>query len=90
MAPEIRSKGGMLPGCREGVSPQGRTRASGDGRKVMSGYPSWHMLLCGDDAHTIGIRIVVGKVCKLCRVKSIRIAVSAVMDGLQRSTFTGA
>jgi hypothetical protein len=61
MAPEIRSKGGMLPGCREGVSPQGRTRASGDGRKVMSGYPSWHMLLCGDDAHTIGIRIVVGK-----------------------------
>ena len=37
-------------------------------RKVMSGYLSWHMLLCRDDAHTIGIRIVVGKVYNLCRV----------------------
>ena len=45
------------------------SRAKSNGRKVMFGYPSWHMLLCGDDAHTIGIRIVVGKVCKLCRVK---------------------
>src|SRR5215203_813986 len=80
----------MLPGCREGVSPQGRTHVSGDKRKVMFGYPSWHTLLCGDDAHTTGIWIVVGKVCKLCRVKSIRIAASAVMDGLQRPTLTWA
>ena len=43
--------------------------AKSNGRKAMFGYPSWHMLLCGDDAHTIGIRIEVGKVCKLCRVK---------------------
>ena len=56
-------------------------RVKSNGRKVMSGYPSWHMSLCGDDAHTIGIRIVVVKVCKLCRVKTIRIAASAVMDG---------
>ena len=35
------------------------SRAKSNRRKVMSGY----------DAHTIGIRIVVGKVCKLCRVK---------------------
>ena len=48
------------------------------------------MLLCGDDAHTIGIRIVVGKVCKLCRIKSIRIAASAVMDELKWPYLTGA
>jgi hypothetical protein len=39
MAPEIRSKGGMLPGCREGVSPQGRTHDKGDRRKAMTDYP---------------------------------------------------
>ena len=48
------------------------------------------MSLCGDDAHTIGIRIVVGKVCKLCRVKSIRIAASVVMDELKWPYLTGA
>ena len=66
------------------------SRAKSNGRKVMFGYPSWYMLLCGDDAHTIGIRIVVGKVCKLCRVKSIRIAASAVMDELKWPYLTGA
>jgi hypothetical protein len=40
MAPEIRSKGGMLPGCREGVSPQGRTLVKGDRRRTMTDYPS--------------------------------------------------
>lgn len=33
---------------------------------------------------------LVGKVCKLCRVKSIRIAVSAVMDELKWPYLTGA
>ena len=38
------------------------------------------MLLCRDDAHTIGIRILWGKCTTSAECKTIRIAVSAVMD----------
>ena len=38
------------------------------------------MLVCRDDAHTIGIRILWGKCTTSAECKTIRIAVSAVMD----------
>ena len=38
------------------------------------------MLLCRDDAHTIGILILWGKCTTSAECKTIRIAVSAVMD----------
>ena len=38
------------------------------------------MLLCRDDAHTIGIRILWGKCTTSAECKTIRIAVSSVMD----------
>jgi hypothetical protein len=50
-------------------------------RKALIGCLSWHRLLCGDDAHTISIRMVWVKCTTSAECKSIRIAVSAVMDG---------
>jgi hypothetical protein len=39
-----------------------------DKRKALIGYLSWHMMLCGGGAHTMSIRMIVGKVYNLCRV----------------------
>ena len=48
--------------------------------KTTIGCLSWHMLVCRDDAHTIGIRILWGKCTTSAECKTIRIAVSADMD----------
>jgi hypothetical protein len=39
-----------------------------DKRKALIGFLSWHMMLCEEDAHTMSIRMIVGKVYNLCRV----------------------
>jgi hypothetical protein len=39
-----------------------------DKRKALIGCLSWHMMLCGEDAHTMSTRMIVGKVYNLCRV----------------------
>jgi hypothetical protein len=39
-----------------------------DKRKALIGCLSWHMMLYGEDAHTMSIRMIVGKVYNLCRV----------------------
>jgi len=47
----------------------------------MVGYLSWHMLLCGEVAHTMSSRMVWVKCTTSAECKTIRIAASAVMDG---------
>jgi hypothetical protein len=44
------------------------SRTKVDKRKALIGCLSWHMMLCGEDAHTMSIRMIVGKVYNLCRV----------------------
>jgi hypothetical protein len=51
-----------------------------DKRKALIGCLSWHMLVCGEDAHTISIRMVWVKCTTSAECKSIRIAESSVMD----------
>jgi hypothetical protein len=52
-----------------------------DKRKALIGCLSWHRMLCGDDAHTMSIRMVWVKCTTSRECKSIRIAESLVMDG---------
>jgi hypothetical protein len=39
-----------------------------DKRKALIRFLSWHMMLCGEDAHTMSIPMIAGKVYNLCRV----------------------
>jgi hypothetical protein len=52
-----------------------------DKRKALIGCLSWHRMLCGDDAHTIGIQMVWVKHTTSAECKPIRIAKSLIMDG---------
>lgn len=52
-----------------------------DRRKAMTGCLSWRCWIRREDAHTISSRMVWGKCTTSAECKSIRIAVSAVMDG---------
>jgi hypothetical protein len=52
-----------------------------DKRKALIGCLSWHMLVCGEDAHTISSWMVWVKCTTSADCKSIRIAESSVMDG---------
>jgi hypothetical protein len=56
------------------------TRTKVDEWKVLIGCLSWHRMLCGDDAHTISIRMVWVKCTTSAECKPIRIAKSSVMD----------
>jgi hypothetical protein len=47
----------------------------------MIGCLSWYMLLCGEGAHTMSIRILWVKCTTSVECKPIRIAESSVMDG---------
>jgi hypothetical protein len=47
----------------------------------MIGCSSWHKMLCGDDAHTMSIRMVWVKCTTSAEWNSIWIAESSVMDG---------
>jgi hypothetical protein len=49
--------------------------------KTTTGFMSWHMLVCRDDAHTIGIQILWGKCTTYIECKTVRISTSVVMDG---------
>jgi hypothetical protein len=51
-----------------------------DKRKALIGCLLWHRMLYGDDAHTMGIRMVWVKCTTSAECKSIRIAESSVMD----------
>jgi hypothetical protein len=51
-----------------------------DKRKALIGCLSWHRLLCGEDAHTISIRMVWVKCTTSAECKSIWIGESSVMD----------
>jgi hypothetical protein len=44
------------------------SRTKVDERKALIGCLLWHMMLCGEDAHMMSIRMIVGKVYNLCRV----------------------
>jgi hypothetical protein len=44
------------------------SRTKVDKPKALIGCLSWHMMLCGEDAQTMSIRMIVGKVYNLCRV----------------------
>jgi hypothetical protein len=44
------------------------SRTKVDKRKALISCLSWHMMLCGEDAHTMSIQMIVGKVYNLCRV----------------------
>ena len=44
-----------------GTTLGGMSWAKAGRRKTTIGYLSWHTSLCGDDAHTMGIRILWGK-----------------------------
>jgi hypothetical protein len=44
------------------------SRTKIDKRKALIGCLSWHMMLCGENDHTMSIRMIVGKVYNLCRV----------------------
>jgi hypothetical protein len=44
------------------------SRTKVDKRKALIGCLSWHMMLCGEDAHMMSIRMIVGKVYNLCIV----------------------
>jgi hypothetical protein len=57
------------------------TRTKVDEWKALIRCLSWHRFLCGDDAHTIGIRMVWVKCITSAECKSIRIVESSVMDG---------
>jgi hypothetical protein len=57
------------------------SRTKVDKRKALIGCLSWHRILCGDDAHTMSIRMVWVKCTTSAECKSIRIAKSLVMDG---------
>jgi hypothetical protein len=56
-------------------------RTKVDKRKALIGCLSWHRMLCGDDVHTMSIRMVWVKCTTSAECKSIRIAESSVMDG---------
>jgi hypothetical protein len=44
------------------------SRTKVDKQKALIGCLTWHMMLCGEDAHTMSIRMIVGKVYNLCRL----------------------
>ena len=56
-------------------------RTKVDRRKAMTGCLPWRCWIRREDAHTISSRMVWGKCTTSAECKSIRIAVSAVMDG---------
>jgi hypothetical protein len=57
------------------------SRTKVEKRKALIGCLLWHRMLCGDDAHTMSIRMVWVKCTTSAECKSIRIAESSVMDG---------
>jgi hypothetical protein len=67
--------------CWGGASLGGRSYAKVGRWKTTISCLSWHMLLCGEDAHTISIRMLWVKCTTSAECKSIRIAMSSVMDG---------
>jgi hypothetical protein len=57
------------------------SRTKVDKQKALIGCLSWHMMLCGEDAHTMSIWMIVVKCTTSAECKPIRIAESSVMDG---------
>jgi hypothetical protein len=82
MAPELRSKGGTAGACRGGRLHRVGTRTKVDGWRTLIDYPNpAYLSMTVRGGIPAGLSNGVGKVYNLCRVKSIRIAESSVMDG---------
>jgi hypothetical protein len=57
------------------------SRTKVDKRNALIGCLSWHRMLCGDDAHTMSIRMVRVKCTTSAECKPIWIVESSIMDG---------
>jgi hypothetical protein len=82
MAPELRSKGGTAGMCRGGKLHRAGTRTKvGRWRASIDYLNPTYLCMTVRGGIPVDLSDGVGKVYNLCRVKSIRIAASSIMDG---------